>query len=74
MEAIQIYKVGFDSLENSLGNAIYEELLGTFIEKGSNTALGNANEYLRTIQLDSPQIAWDGNVYPFIKYKKISIS
>lgn len=73
-EAIQVFKIGFDGLENNIGNAIYEELLGTFTEKGSLSARGNASIFISELPPMKHYAGWDGNVYPKIEIRKIKIN
>jgi len=74
MKAIQVFEVGFDWMENNSSEAISERLLGTFIEKNGLTAIGNANEFLKTIPIGIVQIQYDGKIYPYIKFNEITIS
>jgi hypothetical protein len=74
MRAIQVFRVDFDYLENNSSAARHETLLGTFIEKEGLSPSGNANKFLETVVIKSPQIRYDGQVYPHIIYKTIEIS
>lgn len=73
MEGIQIFKIVFDSMENSLDAAINETLLGTFIGNENLTAHGNASNFISKLEPMGVYLGWDGNVYPKIVIKKIEI-
>jgi hypothetical protein len=73
-EGIQLFKVCFDSTENNSSNAIYEVLLGTFIDEAEITAIGKANKFLDTLPLGTVRIMYDGNIYPYIILRKITIN
>lgn len=75
MKAIQLFLIDFDPYENIVSDAISERLLGTFVPDGKYTAIGKANEFLKTYQFTWPfQIMHDGEVYPQIVYKEITIT
>ncbi len=73
MEAIQVFKIHFCTLENRVSNAIEEKLLGTFIAKGTMSAHGHANEFVSNMNPVKHYLAWDGEVYPKVYIKKIDI-
>ena len=74
MEAIQVFEKHFDTLENKVSNAIEDNLLGTFIAKGTMSAHGHANEFISNLEPKKHYLAWDGEVYPKIYIKRISIN
>lgn len=74
MEAIQVFKRDFNTLENRVESAEHDELLGTFIAKGTMSAHGHANEFISNLEPFKHYLAWDGIVYPKIYIKRIDIS
>jgi len=73
MEAIQVFKRDFDSMENNSSDARNDKLLGTFMQKGSLSAHGNAGKYISNLEPMKLSLEWDGNVYPKIYIKEIEI-
>lgn len=74
IQAVQVYKVEFNSLENNVSNAIDKTLLGTFIEGDELSEIGKANKFLHDYKLGPPRIEYDGRVYPYIEVNKIVLS
>ena len=74
MEAIQVFRRDFCSLENRISNAVSEKLLGTFIGGGDLSAHGVAAEFVLSLDLIQPYLGWDGKVYPQIYVEEITIN
>jgi len=73
MFALQIIKVSFRSLENQLGDAISEEVLGTFLDDGSKTAARKVDEFLAEMKPQRLRLEWDREVYPKFKIREVRI-
>ena len=73
MVAIQVFKKDFDSSENNSSDARSNKLLGTFIEKGSLSAHGNAGQFILKLKPMILSLEWNGEVYPQIYIKEIEI-
>lgn len=71
MKAVQIFKDGFDNMENH--NAKCSELLGTFIEQNGLTAHGNAAEFISKMKPNGHYLGYDGNIYPKYRMERIEI-
>lgn len=74
MEAIQVFKVDFDIMENRVDSAIDEMLLGTFVAEAPMSAHRKAAEFISNLPPIKHYLAWDGSVYPKIYTKKITIN
>ena len=74
MKIIQVFRIGFDTLENRIENAIVRELLGSFREKNGCTAIGNASDFIEKIEPETLYLAWDGKIYPQIIINEINVS
>ena len=72
MEAIQLFKDNFDSLENHSPH--HSELLGTFIAGNGLSAHGKVNEFINSLEPFNVYLGYDGNVYPKLRLVKIEIN
>ncbi len=70
MEAIQLIKQGFDSLENR--EPWYESVLGVFIDSPDKNRYVKVQEYLSTLTY-TPYSGYDHEIYPKFRIEKIEI-
>ena len=75
VKALQLIRVGFDSMENHYSDAVTRRVLGTFIDvpEPDKWAVCKIKEFLRTIELERPYLGWDNRVYPQYEVKEIEV-
>lgn len=72
-EAIELIKVDFDSLENSLSSAIIKRSIGVFVEGDGLTASGKIAKYFETLAPERRYGGWNHEIYPQYVMKEINL-
>lgn len=73
IEAVELWKINFCELENSVAAAVSSEKVGTFVGNGELTAHGVCCEFIRKMEPVKLHLAWDNGIYPVFKVKKIEV-